>query len=109
MDSQTWDDVGRGAAFGALAAVALSGLGLRLSLTGGVRPADDGRVPARALGSQLATGAALGALYGFLRGRARQNPGALESGVYGLTLAALGHDDWAEPLGLAAAGSPNPR
>ena len=113
MSSPVWDDIGRGAAFGALAGVALHGLGLRVSPLGQLQPADDGGDPhdpfdprpprARGLASQMLAGAALGALFGLVRGRVRRGATPLEGELYGLAFQAMGRGAWLAPLGLDAA------
>ncbi len=122
MDSQTWRQIGRGALAGAVAGTALAVMGMRIGVNGALQPAptriarrssapfeppfDAPEAPpthreeARTLITQAATGAALGALYGFLRSRAGRAESAVESGLYGMLLSTLGLGAWLTPLGL---------
>ncbi len=124
MDSQTWRQIGRGALAGAVAGAALAAMGLRIGPNGALRPAPvrttrrpsprleppfdaleppaSRREETRAVVTQAATGAALGALFGYLRSRADRAESAVETGLYGILLSTLGLGAWLAPLGLVA-------
>jgi hypothetical protein len=122
-DNHVWLEVGRSALAGAVAGAALAVLGLRVGLNGALEPAPsltarmapstydpplDAPLPpagrreeSRAIATQAAAGAALGAIFGYLRTRSDRPDSPAEAGIYGLLLSAVGLGNWLAPLGLA--------
>lgn len=127
MDSQTWRQIGRGALAGAVAGAALAAAGFRVNLSGTLEPLSvrsagasssfpepprDAPEPPRghheenrAMASQALAGAALGALFGFLRTRAGRPQDSAEAGLYETLLSTIGLGAWLAPLGLLGAES----
>lgn len=125
MDSQTWRQIGRGALAGAIAGAALAAAGFRVSLRGTLEPLavrsargssllpepplDAPELPPshheedRAMATQALAGAALGALFGFLRTRTGLPENAAEGGLYETLLSTIGLGAWLAPLGLLGA------
>jgi hypothetical protein len=127
MDSRTWRQIGRGALAGAVAGAALAAAGLRVGMNGALQPArvqpwrGSSRFPeppfdapepppsrseeTRAMVTQAFAGAALGALFGFLRTRSDRLENPVESNLYGVLLSTLGLGAWLAPLGLLGGGA----